>query len=205
MTAVEEDAFVDTLVGMGAKVSGPCERHHATTILNALRLGVPAEAVLDFLPGISASNLLNAYQWLTGKVDAVNDAWTAVLDAAATGEQELTVEALTEVGEHLPAVPTSVAARAKASPTSAIDIQERLSQAINEVDAEMAAMHRAADDVESLLSHATDVLDADKGYEVGRALYHPYSPCLWSAGLYLPRRTGEVVPVMAARILDTRK
>jgi hypothetical protein len=205
MTAVEEEAFVDVLVDLGAQESAACERHHATAILNALRLGVSAEAVLGFLPGLSSSDLLNAYRWLEVQVDAVNDAWTAVFESAGTSDSSQIAESLAEVGKHLPAVPTAVALRAKNLPSYGSTPVALLSQAIREIDGDMLAMHRAADDVEALLSKPTGVMDADKGHEVGLALYHPYSSCLWSAGLYLPRRPGEVVPAMAARLLDVQK
>ncbi len=198
MTAPEEEEFVEALVIDGAVATGAKERHHATIVLNALRLGVPADLVLTYLPGCTASELLSAYAWLDEGVDAVNLAWDAVFRAAEGNNGAAVDQALALLGSQLPAVEATVRSRAHQSTSNYAD----LVVASKEIDAEIAALHVTSDHVESLLAFENELLEGTKGTELGLALYHPTGSCLWASDLYVPRRTGEVVPHLAARILD---
>jgi len=209
MTSEEEATFVDDLFDRAGKVPEQQERHHATLVLNTLRLGTPLETVLDMLPGVTASDLAAAYTWLEDCVQQAQDAWHNLLEIAEdspTSEAALKeLEAgVRHVRPILPAASTMIIGR-KTFVAAGENKTTVVADAVISVEEEMTSLYKSADEIETLISMHGNHDEDQNTLSLGIALYHPYQPCVWRSEVFLPRRVGEVVPAVADRMLSASR
>ncbi|MCP4844861.1 MAG: hypothetical protein GY901_07140 [Actinomycetia bacterium] len=213
MSAAEEKLLVDDLVvasGTPRPPRGVPERADATLLLNMLRLGVRWASATEFLPGADAARLLSTHQYFTDRLDDVGAAWDGILDIADElaptepgSAPDLDVvadldEPLHVLRTYLPAISSHISAQADAALQGFIEAD--VVRAVRFAETRMSSLRIKADDVEALLP--SDQEFTERSYKLGLVLYHPFRECIWADDFHLPVRVGEVVPVMARRLLS---
>ncbi len=99
---------------------------------------------------------------------------------------------------YLPAISSHISAQADAALQGFIEAD--VVRAVRFAETRMSSLRIKADDVEALLP--SDQEFTERSYKLGLVLYHPFRECIWADDFHLPVRVGEVVPVMARRLLS---
>jgi hypothetical protein len=185
----EEQAFVERL----SNVDGPqrrVKRHVITALLGGLRGGLGVEELCDAAPGVKVVELRDAYLRLEQLRQAACTAWEAIQAAPTVDNLRrhgATAAGLVGVPIHRLAPPMEV-------------ISDRLvADRLTRVAADIGRATGRAHDVEAALAHFKET--CEEAVELGRILYDPYRPSMWTDPYFLPDRVGSLSPVRVAALL----
>lgn len=159
------------------------ERGDATTVLNALRLGLSFAQLRIAAPGLNPDRLLSAYRHLDRLRERSIASFTSMLEDPTTAS---IIQHSQNAATLLP-VPTFHLMAGINAKTS----RER-ERVISNTRRQLAASRRMAVEKEVQMA-ASDTDDFSK-IRLGRTLYDPYAGGLWSLPYYVPPRVGTMVP-----------
>lgn len=195
-SSLEEQRLVRDLAAAGKLPPGKIlqhERGDATTVLNALRLGLSFAQLLAVAPGLKPDRLLSAYRHLDRLRERSIEAFTALLDdptpTAVIQHSQLAAALMPVPTFHLMAGIDASTARERA-------------RVLADVRRQLAAARRVVAEQEVNLL-ATDLDDLSR-IRLGRLLYDPYMGGLWSHPYYAPVRVGTMVPDRVRDLLGER-
>lgn len=195
-SSLEEQRLVRDLAAAGKLPPGKIiqhERGDATTVLNALRLGLTFAQLVSVAPGLRPDRLLSAYRHLDRLRERSIEAFAALLD-------DPTPTSVVQHSQHaatlLPVPTFHLMAGIDASTA-----RER-TRILNDTRRQLAATSNAALAQEEQLL-AVDLDDLSK-VRLGRVLYDPYIGGLWSHPYYAPIRVGTMVPDRVRDLLGER-
>lgn len=202
LTADEEEQFVDDLRvrcrsrrrGKSGTARRTAQRADTTSLLNALRCGLSCDELFEHAPGLSPKLVLSAYEDLDAKRRQSAEAFEQIIE-------HRTLEALVDWSQQA-SVLMAVAVR-RMTPAGAVPDDEAVAVRIARVLVEVERVRAEAESIEAEL--------ADRGapdayaVELGRCLYDPYDPALWSDPFYVPQRVGDLVPLRVADLLGERR
>lgn len=195
-SALEEQRLVRDLAAAGKLPPGKIlqhERGDATTVLNALRLGLSFAQLLAVAPGLEPDRLLSAYRHLDRLRERSIEAFTALLD-------EPTSSSVLQHSQHAAALMPVPTFHLMAG-IDASTARER-ARVLADTRRQLAAARRVAAEQEAHLL-AADLDDLSR-IRLGRVLYDPYMGGLWSHPYYAPMRVGTLVPDRVRDLLGER-
>jgi hypothetical protein len=197
LDADEERTFVRDLQRWFGTGDLPAPTRDAVTnVLMVLRCGADMAHIARLMPGVCPGEMVAAYQQLETLRAAAVDAWTALLAAPSV---ELVEQHRQAAGSLMP-VPLQMLLGSGAldgdAPQAHAEHLELWAQRTR--DAFAATARDAAEIQEALAWFAPP---SAEGVELGRLLYDPQSPALWSDPYFLPTRVGELVPLRIAALL----
>lgn len=185
-SALEEQRLVRDLAAAGKLPLGKIlqhERGDATTVLNALRLGLSFTQLLAVAPGLKPDRLLSAYRHLDRLRERSIEAFTTLLD-------DPTPSSVLQHSQHAAALMPVPTFHLMAG-IDAATARER-ARVLADTRRQLAAARRVAAEQEAHLL-AADLDDLSR-IRIGRVLYDPYMGGLWSHPYYAPMRVGTLVP-----------
>jgi len=195
-SALEEQRLVRDLAAAGKLPPGKIlqhERGDATTVLNALRLGLSFVQLLAVAPGLKPDRLLSAYRHLDRLRERSIEAFTALLD-------EPTPSSVLQHSQHAAALMPVPTFHLMAG-IDASTARER-ARVLADTRRQLAAARRVVAEQEAHLL-AADLDDLSR-IRIGRVLYDPYMGGLWSHPYYTPMRVGTMVPDRVRDLLGER-
>jgi hypothetical protein len=206
LTAAEETVFAAELVQLADAAGGGGardvpSRDDFTVTLAALRCGITVSELFDTLPGANPAVLADAYRTLDERRAASAAAWETIL---ADPDPDV-VTAHRRAASLLAPVPVQLLYGSASIRSD--DLVDRSDAEIAEwaesTLTEMARVHTLADEVEAALGWFTP--PSAEGVELGRLLYDPQSPALWSEPYFVAPRVGALVPLRVAELLDENR
>lgn len=202
-SAAEETRFHSDLVALSERATrgpvGPVapadrssgHRSHVTAVLNALRSGMEATALLEQIPGTAPQSLLEAYEDLEARREASEHAWDAIVRTPRLAAHRATLASAREL---LPVPLHRIATRVAGGGTAAA--------AVATIAAQVQRHRRAVHGVERALSGLTP--PSARAVRLGLQLHNPQEPALWGSAFYLPRRVADISPTRVADLLNER-
>jgi hypothetical protein len=202
LTAGEERVFVNALKRAAGPVRDLAQpsREDITALLSMMRCGVGVDGLGEVLPGVVAGQLLAAHRELDAKLRTARRAWDAIL----SDPREEVVLQNGERASLLCPVPLQLLSGSEqvlAEPGEVDD--HEMQEWVAKTASEMGSVRNEASGIEEALGHFTR--PSAEAVELGRLLYDPRSPSLWSDPYFLPHRVGELAPVRVAALLGERR
>jgi hypothetical protein len=190
--AAEEAALIDELRRRG---DGPArfERADATAVLNALRCGLDADDLLERAPGLRPWRLVAAWDHLEAARQRAVAAWEVIAE-------ERSLNAIVDWAAA--AAPLLEAPVRSMLQTSGIRGEDVVASRAERAVARVAAVTEQAAELEERLARCEP--GDPVGVEIGRMLYDPYRPGVWSDPYFLPPRVGTLTPNRVADLLGER-
>ena len=167
---------------------------HITAVLNALRCGVTASALLELLPGVSAQDILAAYVNLERARVKACHAWQELCaDPTLT-----TLAANGADAAALMPVPVTRITLALAHGLT----QKHIAKVVAALQSTIAEHTALIGDIEEKMAHPATP-EAVRA-RLAEELHHPGKGGLWSDPYYLPNRVASLTSVRVADLLGER-
>lgn len=188
----EMDFIADLKSTPGWEQDGDPTRDDIIMLLTCLRNGIHASDLVERFPGAKPGRLVSAWELLSRRIRTATTHLRRLLaqpdyqTADTSGPEAARI--LPEPVAHLVDVLHSDGVR------SARRHAELISAKID------VAVQRASF-TEQLLHGLSDTWAQSRSH-LGKILYHPYRPCLWSDPYYLPSRPGALTPNRLQHLLD---
>jgi hypothetical protein len=169
-------------------------RANTTAVVNALRSGIGAVALLELVPGTPATELLAAYELLSDGLRASAQDWAAIVTEPALAG----VLVVATSASVLMAVPMHRIATISANGRGCT-----LTTAVVAISASVGEHTRRAEAVERALAQCPPQ-DLRRRIALGAQLHNPLDPALWGSPYYLPSRVTTLSPRRVADLLGER-